>query len=1088
MANGQSIDEIISKQAFDQQEKLKQNLRESNQLLVDNIISASKLNDVIAKSKSFKEFQQSAKSAALEVEKLNQAQLKTQQLQDKIAASQAAEAEKERVRAAKRLADEQKQIDIEAKRVAALKANTDKIVAEAERERQAMIKKYNVTQQSEPITGSGNGATISSGTTVNAANIAAANAANQASTTTYKQNTQAVDKNTLSKKQLALMEAQAKANTAANTLALKNQAKELNAAKGSLDQRAAALARLQKVFGSLNEAERASPFGQRLSKVIPQLNDQVLALEKSTGKSQRNVGNYLSGAYSGLRTIAQILPGVGIAGIIGFATEPIINYISALDLFTKKISEAVKTRKLLADINLKGAQDAQLEVTQLKVLVDTAKNKTLSDELRYNAAKKLQDQYPQTFKNYTTEDILLGKVDGATLKLTQSIIALARARASESQIAENSSRVLTDEQRILDLQEQRILATTRQSKAQAQFNKDLERAKGNVQALNAVYAQETVSIEQGKIARIDKQINDLAKDREILNTRNLALAKNIVAQQQKGADLAEPPKTKDKKEKIDTSIIDEQRARIEAERNAQKAIYENESETLQARYGGLENYSNLSEQLNQLDAAKKIKLGKAVSVANAERDKEDEKNLIDTNKKRVQISEKAQKELTDIFKFSASQNVQIENDKNAKILESNNEVLENIESRRSEEQSKLDESFSKGLISRRQYRVNSLKIDNEAAKESLLTQIDTLSEIIANEQKFAETDGSLNKKLSKDQRDLTALKIRLSKLGTDKQIEDLERLEAAQMSLNKQLRDSGRELFNSALDFGKAITEASLSRIDTEQKRNEEKTAFEIKQVNDSVLSEQEKNDKLRKIATDSSISADERANQTRKINEEYLNGEEEKAKQINLINARAAAEQKVLDERIRQEKIKQAKFDKAQSIANIIFSTAEAVMKTYAEFGFPVGIPLAIAQGVIGAVQLATVLATPLPQYKHGKGPNDNYSGMAVVGDGYEPELRIDGNGDVSLTPSVPTLTHVDANTQIVGGAELRRLIGLSGQREGNLDLKALADEYKAGNDGLRRDFKKIAVNTTVVTEKGFNKTRSDLNRYNAWKNNKFG
>lgn len=1039
--NEQLIRDIVDVSANKQVIQLTGDLEKNNKALQDNILAAKQLNDILSQSKGFADYNKNSAAAAKAQEQLAKLTAARQLQEEKLAAFRAAEQTKADARAAKELANEQKLTAAANARTAAL-------------EKRAKI--VSASTQQDLANSSSNGVIATTGPTVSPQNIAKANTINAitAETGAVKQNTKANNDNTLSRKQLALMAAQEKLNLQANALALKNQAKELNAAKGSLDQRAAALGRLQKVLSGLNESERASPFGIRLTKTVGQLNTQVLELEKGAlGKSGRNVGNYplfdgiqkgASKAFTAIKTVANILPGVGLAGLLGFALEPIINYVAQLDLFKKKISEIVKTRQMLRDVNLKGAQDAQLEITQLKILVDTAKNKTLSDELRYNAAKKLQDQYPQTFKNYTTEDILLGRVDGATLKLTQSIIALARARASESQIAENSSRVLTDEQRILDLQEERTLAISRQSKAQQQFNKDLERAKGNVQAINAVYAQETVSIEQGKIARIDKQINDLAKDREILNTRNLALAKNIVAQQQKGADIADPSKTKEKKEKIDTSYIDTLRAEIEAERNAQDAIAKDEQKSLDTRLAALNNFVNLSERLNELDAARKIKQGKNVGQARAEQNTADEKVESDAAERKYKINERAGKDLLDLIKSYSQRELDTENNKNAKILESTNEVLENIENRRSEAQQKLTESYANRLINQKQFEAESLRISNDAAKESLETQIDALQQVIDNEKEFAKFDSSNDKKLAKDQRDLTALKIRLSKLGTDAKISDLER----EIEKQKQVRDSIIDFSKEAFDFTKGLASSSFERrlqdLDSEGKALDKNTKRQIENVNESVASE------------------------------------EDKANQINLINARQEAKQAEIDERVRQTKIRQAKADKAAAIASIIINYAVGYSKNIGLLGF-LGLPLNAILAATAALQIATVLAQPIPAYKGGKSKGDNYSGSAWVGDGGMSELVIEPNGSMWVTPNTPTLTNVSAGTEIISGPDFKRMLAKpnlnSASGGSSIDLSLLVKEQRRNTKETVKAFKDMPVNLQVTTDKGhmFIKSRID-------------
>ena len=52
-----------------------------------------------------------------------------------------------------------------------------------------------------------------------------------------------------------------------------------------------------------------------------------------------------------------------------------------------------------------------------------------------------------------------------------------------------------------------------------------------------------------------------------------------------------------------------------------------------------------------------------------------------------------------------------------------------------------------------------------------------------------------------------------------------------------------------------------------------------------------------------------------------------------------------------------------------------------------------------LGAAQLATILATPIPQYEKGKGDYDNYEGMAIWGEKRQ-EAKISKDGSVEISP----------------------------------------------------------------------------------------
>jgi hypothetical protein len=87
---------------------------------------------------------------------------------------------------------------------------------------------------------------------------------------------------------------------------------------------------------------------------------------------------------------------------------------------------------------------------------------------------------------------------------------------------------------------------------------------------------------------------------------------------------------------------------------------------------------------------------------------------------------------------------------------------------------------------------------------------------------------------------------------------------------------------------------------------------------------------------------------------------EQEKQKQRQALELRTSRA-------ITQEKIKQAKRDKALAIFNAAIDTAVAILKTGAQLGYPQAIPFQIAAGVVGAIQLAAINAQQLPKFKKG-------------------------------------------------------------------------------------------------------------------------
>lgn len=153
-----------------------------------------------------------------------------------------------------------------------------------------------------------------------------------------------------------------------STREVRNSVRENNNAQGSLEQRRAALIRLTTAYDRLSATERASPSGQRLQGIVTGLTAQVQNLETATGRAQRNVGNYgsaLGTVWSGLKSIANLLPGLGIAGLIGLAVEPLIEYVKNLEIFKKSAKDLAKNVALSSN----EYKSAISDVSKLKVAV-----------------------------------------------------------------------------------------------------------------------------------------------------------------------------------------------------------------------------------------------------------------------------------------------------------------------------------------------------------------------------------------------------------------------------------------------------------------------------------------------------------------------------------------------------------------------------------------------------------------------------------------------------------------------------------------------------------------------------------------------
>lgn len=103
----------------------------------------------------------------------------------------------------------------------------------------------------------------------------------------------------------------------------------------------------------------------------------------------------------------------------------------------------------------------------------------------------------------------------------------------------------------------------------------------------------------------------------------------------------------------------------------------------------------------------------------------------------------------------------------------------------------------------------------------------------------------------------------------------------------------------------------------------------------------------------------------------------------------------------------KQAIWDKATSIAQAGIATALAITKSLPNF------VLAAIVGAMGAIQVATIAATPIPSYAEGTKNSAHPGGKALVGDAGKREVVM-YNGMAWITPDTPMLVDLPKGAQV--------------------------------------------------------------------------
>lgn len=212
---------------------------------------------------------------------------------------------------------------------------------------------------------------------------------------------------------------------------------------------------------------------------------------------------------------------------------------------------------------------------------------------------------------------------------------------------------------------------------------------------------------------------------------------------------------------------------------------------------------------------------------------------------------------------------------------------------------------------------------------------------------------------------------------------------------------------------------------------------------------------------------------------------EVEKQQQMDIAGSNATARlaiEKAFNDKIKAEKIKQARIDKATAIFEIAINTAVAASKATAQTGI-FGLPLAAVLIAFGAIQAGLVAAKPLPAFR--KGTNYAPEGFARVGE--EGAELIEGRRGLRIAHS-DQITYLDRGDKVYTAEQTRKILDanqidsnteLHGRLSSNLHQQssqqriremsiAFRQDPEAIGDAVGRRIKDLPIHQTHFDERG--------------------
>lgn len=789
------------------------------------------------------------------------------------------------------------------------------------------------------------------------------------------------------KRRLAEQELELKEAVRVSNLELNRSVREQNAAEGSSDKLSARLDRLRAAYRALNDEERNNvQIGGVLLAQIQDLDKETKKLDASQGVFNRFVGEYGTWGKS-LESIFPAINQINSAlkvheGILKSTTGLVKDYVNgtvgmttsqkAAAAATTKTSTAMKIlRAALISTGIgalvvalgslvayftstqEGINKVRAATTLLKtamsaflgVLQDVGGWLVSAFENPKKAMKDVADFVKDNLINrFKALGVIIEAISNRDFKkLADGVVQLGTGIADVTGKSEKFfGGILDKSKRINELHERIERAEVDLIKRQAELNREYkiqselaadisapeeERRKAAEEAIRIT--NEQLSLEKNLIdmrierMKLEKSMTDttiedekeLAElEAERINFEAKASEARLSARRrlnsidkQIAAKAEEEHKKRIKeaeelaKAEIDLAI---QRARFAQERSNE--VVNEERNAFEDRIDNLEYYYKKQEEIINLEYSRQLigteLQGDALTKLEEKRTN-DLENLLKDRAKRI----------SEVINSTYSEEDRTRAERHQKILDqmeldSNAEIMA------------LNARYAAGEIGEKEYQERRLEIQRKYTRDYVNAEIKAVEDIIEiNKKRGVDTESQ--------ELELSRLKVKLSEETTKEIMED-----------NKKLEEQEREI---------AEVRKQLLR--------------EIHQLANQLVTQYFENEDAKLEKEKEGI--DIRAERDKENVERTILDEDEKARRIAVIERRAAADREKIEQKQRENQLKQAKFEKTAALIQAGIQTALAVTKALAT-GPPQGFILAALVAALGAVQIAAIASKPLPKY----------------------------------------------------------------------------------------------------------------------------
>ncbi|MET3035804.1 phage tail tape measure protein [Chryseobacterium sp. NRRL B-14859] len=695
------------------------------------------------------------------------------------------------------------------------------------------------------------------------------------------------------------------------------------------------------------------------------------------------------------------------ANLIGILVGVITAVVVAIALFSKEVDEAAAKQKMLNEINKDAEKGIISQKRELEQLVKIAKDENYSKELRADAIQKLNKLSPEYLGNLTLENIRTQEATNAIKAYTDALLKNSKIKVLNKKLDEINEKIIDEKDKplkdiakdhgdwvdrnmsFLTPSEIKFMDKDQRKQFDAWKKKGGdEYAKQMMDAYGYIYEKRNQAIQKlsNDANILSEQIADLSA---VPSIDENSVPKNIALPDKK-KDKDPNKKNKDDLEKARDAYNKANDAKAEADKKAgelerilideQFKIWE---ENKQKEWDvELQDYENRKNELKQQTTEFKNQIKKTNDeIKKLERDKKETKNptaaaefgyaiagLQEANKKRQGLIEANAKMEDQIFQTHGFNLLRIEEKYQTKSYE---KQVENLQSKIDLERKSTEDSINnittmdeaREALSKMSYlKLTEIELKAiqtlEDAKKALRENADraylkSQENFLIEQQKLLERllqDPSLSSEATeKLKKDLEELKIKITEVRSamtggkesdDKKVKEESDTEKEKLDILgfsgkdwetawKNLETTKGKLgalkmviqalgnaFQAYYQLQNALAEREMARF---EKNNDKKKKELLGQLNAGLINQEEYNKKLQGLDV-------ETANKKAEI------------------------------------AYKQAKTERALKVAEIIANTSLAIMQAYSQLGPIGGTVAAVLIGTLGAIQLGTVLSTPLP------------------------------------------------------------------------------------------------------------------------------